>query len=159
MRFDAAVTFVGPPAAAFRLTGPTGATVGLTVALSGGGAVPTVAVLTFTGAGLNGASLADGYYQFSVLSNQVKNAAGNFLEGSDSTTPGGDYTLAGGLFRYLGDADGDGAVDGNDLAFMAQAFNSVEGDANYRWWLDLDGDGAVDGNDLALFAQRFNTVL
>ena len=50
---------------------------------------------------------------------------------------------------------GDTAVDGDDLAQLAQAFNSVDGDANYRAYLDLDGDGAVDGNDLAIFAQSF----
>jgi hypothetical protein len=54
-----------------------------------------------------------------------------------------------------GDADGDGNVNFNDLARLAQNYNVSTGKA----WVDGDfnGDGAVDFTDLAMMAQKYNT--
>jgi hypothetical protein len=65
----------------------------------------------------------------------------------------GDVLVA---FTLYGDADLDGAVNFNDLARLAQNYNTggkrwVQGDFNY--------DGLVDFNDLARLAQNYNTVL
>jgi hypothetical protein len=65
----------------------------------------------------------------------------------------GDVLVA---YTLYGDADLDGAVNFNDLARLAQNYNTggkrwVQGDFNY--------DGLVDFNDLAKMAQNYNTVL
>jgi len=46
-------------------------------------------------------------------------------------------------------------ADGKDLAWLAYAHGSAEGEAYYSPDADLDGDGLVDGIDLALLAARF----
>lgn len=55
----------------------------------------------------------------------------------------------------LADADLSGRVDGFDLARLARAFATVQGDPGYDASVDLDRDGAVDGADLALLAAFF----
>jgi hypothetical protein len=61
--------------------------------------------------------------------------------------------------RLLGDATLDGVTDFNDLAKLAQSYNTLVtgGDP----WLsgDFTGDGSVDFLDLAKLAQNYNTTL
>ena len=52
-----------------------------------------------------------------------------------------------------GDFDGDGDVDGSDLATFAADFGRT--DCNSDCEGDFDGDGDVDGSDLATFAADF----
>ncbi|MGH9867693.1 MAG: S8 family serine peptidase [Candidatus Polarisedimenticolia bacterium] len=56
------------------------------------------------------------------------------------------------------DLNGSGRVDGSDLAALAAAFGSLEGQPRYRTEADLNGDGAVDGLDLALLATSFGIL-
>jgi lysophospholipase L1-like esterase len=53
------------------------------------------------------------------------------------------------------DQDGDGDVDGSDLAMFIYAFGSAIGDLNYDPSCDLDSDGDIDEADLALIAPAF----
>jgi lysophospholipase L1-like esterase len=53
------------------------------------------------------------------------------------------------------DDDGDGDVDGRDLALFIAAFGSETGDLNYAARRDLDLNGVIDENDLTLFAETF----
>jgi hypothetical protein len=46
-------------------------------------------------------------------------------------------------------------VDGQDLVWLAYAFNSSEGQGIFNPDADLDGDGMVDGTDLAFLAAGF----
>jgi hypothetical protein len=46
-------------------------------------------------------------------------------------------------------------VDGKDLAWLAYAHGSAEGQARWDPDADLNGDGQVDGQDLALLAVNF----
>ena len=54
-----------------------------------------------------------------------------------------------------GDIDGDGDVDGSDLAALADAFGSSSGGPNYNPFADFDNDGYVNEDDLAVFATDF----
>ena len=54
-----------------------------------------------------------------------------------------------------GDVDGDGDVDGADLALFAHTFGSFSGDTNYNADADFDGNHAVDEGDLGTFADSF----
>ena len=56
------------------------------------------------------------------------------------------------------DADGDGRVDGTDLAWIGRAFGSCSGNPASQWWYPVDAnrDGCVGGDDLALFSTAWN---
>jgi hypothetical protein len=56
-----------------------------------------------------------------------------------------------------GDANRDRTVDFNDLAVLAQNYNTAGGMTFDRG--DFNYDGNVDFNDLAMLAQRYNTSL
>ncbi|MFO0810850.1 MAG: hypothetical protein U0746_19655 [Gemmataceae bacterium] len=157
IQFSVPVTFAGATAAAFRLSRIGGGVVGgFTAAASVVGGATVVTLSNFTGAETVGGSLADGRYTITVLASQVTaTAGGQQLDGNDDGIAGGDYVLNGtaanGLFRYYGDFDGDGDVDGSDLvAFVPTLFNA----GNYNPTFDFDGDGDVDGTDLFKFVQN-----
>jgi hypothetical protein len=68
------------------------------------------------------------------------------------------------LVRKLGDVNGDGVVDGKDMAIVALAFGSFGPNYLYpgsppskNWNIaaDLNADGVVDGADLAIVALNF----
>jgi hypothetical protein len=50
----------------------------------------------------------------------------------------------------LADVNDDGAIDLSDLALLALAYGSVDGDADFDARVDLNGDGRIDLRDLAL---------
>jgi len=54
-----------------------------------------------------------------------------------------------------GDLDEEGDRDGTDLSMLIEAFDSMEGDANFDPLADLDGDNDVDLDDLTIFAGVF----
>jgi hypothetical protein len=90
--------------------------------------------------------LPDGNYHVTLTAAGVTDVAGNPL----ATNVVLDF------FVLAGDADHNRTVDFNDLAKMAQNYNTSgktfdKGDFNY--------DGNVDFLDLAVLAQRYNTSL
>lgn len=52
-----------------------------------------------------------------------------------------------------GDLDEDGDVDGQDLSYFINAYNSMLGDIDYMVALDVNNDGSIDGYDNNLFAS------
>jgi hypothetical protein len=123
VRFNSLVTFAGSSVGAFQLTrtgpgGPTGA-VTIAVDLSGSTATRTVAHLTFGGALAASGSLTDGTYALTVLSSQVS-AGGRALDGDGDGVAGGDSVAS--LFRFFGDVNGDGFVNGADFAVFRTNF-------------------------------------
>src|SRR5258707_363673 len=66
-------------------------------------------------------------------------------------------TLSAAVARVPGDANGDRAVDFNDLVILAQNYNTTGG---MTWDTgDFTGDGNVDFSDLVALAQNYNTSL
>jgi hypothetical protein len=51
---------------------------------------------------------------------------------------------------FFGDVNGDGKVDGKDIAIVSKAYNTRPGDPNWDARADLNGDLKVDGKDLAI---------
>ena len=113
----------------------------------------TVAVLTFTGPGIIGGSLADGSYTLTIRGDHVRDEVGRELDGDGDGNGGGDRVD--GFSRLFGDADGDGDVDGQDRDRFRSAFGTTAADAGYLWYFDFDGDGDVDGRDNGQFNRRF----
>jgi hypothetical protein len=117
----------------------------------------TVAVLTFTGPGVTAGSLDDGTYTLTVSSARVRDQQGIVLDGDGDGVAGGDYHLQ--LHRLYGDANGDGTVNGLDLALFRSAFGTTAGTPGYLNYLDFNGDGRVDVLDLVAFRSRFGVIL
>lgn len=57
----------------------------------------------------------------------------------------------------FGDLNGDGHVDGADIAIVAYSFGSCPGQPRWNPIADLNNDGRVDGADIALVALNFGT--
>jgi N-acetylglucosamine-6-sulfatase len=147
--FDRVVTL---DPGAFGLQRDDGSAVGLSVATSVVGG-RTVAVLTFTGPGVVGGSLADGGYTLTVRGDHVRDEEGRELDGDRDGNGGGDRVD--GFSRLFGDADGDGDVDGQDRDLFRSAFGTTAAGPGYLWHFDFDGDGDVDGRDNGQFNRRF----
>ena len=113
----------------------------------------TVAVLTFSGPGFVGGSLADGRYTLTVLADRVHDRWGRELDGDGDGVAGGDRVD--GFTRLFGDSDGDGDVDRADRIAFQSAFGTSAGGPGYLWYFDFDGDGDVDGRDKVQFNRRF----
>lgn len=67
-----------------------------------------------------------------------------------------DYTF--GFHCMKGDVDGNGKVDGADLAIWQQNYDPTGQNENTQDMGDLDGDSDIDGADLALWQQGYNPV-
>ncbi len=74
-----------------------------------------------------------------------------------TTTDGGHTaTCAVTVVEWLpGDANRDGKIDAGDLADVAAAFNTREGDENWNPAADLNNDGIVDIYDLVIVGKNF----
>ena len=148
--------FVTIDPGAFELRSQDGSLVGLNVASSVNGN-QTVAILTFTGSGVIGGSLADGSYTLTIHSDLIQDGVGRKLDGDLDGTAGGDATEA--LFRLYGDSDGDRDVDLIDLARFLSTFGRRRGDSHYLDYFDSNGDDRVGLVDLLAFAHRIGTQL
>ena len=59
------------------------------------------------------------------------------------------------LISMAGDLNGDRVVDIFDIAMLALAFGSVQGDPNWNATADINGDGLVDIFDVVIVATHF----
>ena len=91
------------------------------------------------------------------VADTVTDIALNFLDGDSNGSPGGPVNLVFGVL--VGDANGDGSVNGGDLPAFAQAFNLSAGGNGFNPRVDWNSDGSVNGGDLPLFALNFNQSL
>jgi hypothetical protein len=72
---------------------------------------------------------------------------------------GGDVTVPDIRIGLCGDMDGDGDVDGKDLAAFASGFGKVLGEVGYDMACDLNGTDAADADDLGILAGAFGGAL
>lgn len=93
--------------------------------------------------------LADGRYRLSVASGGVRDAAGNamLLDASFAFT------------QLAGDANGDGAVNFDDLILVAKHFYVGSGHSASSGNVDYSSDGVVDFDDLILIARKYGTTV
>jgi hypothetical protein len=57
--------------------------------------------------------------------------------------------------RLYGDVNGDGKVDGKDIALAALAFGTVPSDARWNPDADINQDGKIDGKDIVFISLNF----
>ena len=117
----------------------------------------TIAKLTFSGGGVVGGSFADGNYKLNVLSSQITDLAGQFLDGDNNGTQGGDAILN--FFRYFGDSNGDRRVDIADFGLFSTSYGLHTGQTGFLAYLDFNNDGTIDIVDFGQFAIRMFTML
>lgn len=158
--FDRIVDMPSGPATAFVLTrvgpgGPTGS-VDLIADTSPSTPTQTIVRLTFIGDLTDGTgSVLEGRYDFRVLASEVS-ASAVALDGNGDGTPGDDYVSpSGGIIRFSGDADGNGAVNFADFLLFRSSFGNAKFDPGF----DFDADGDVDFVDFLMFRSRFGAVL
>lgn len=163
--FSTVVNFANPGdvAASFGLSRIGGGTVGdFTGSATTIGGVTVVTLTGFSGAETDFGSLADGVYVLTAASAQITDSSGQMLDGDGNGQAGGDYTLNGsqsnGLFRYFGDATGDGGIGGADFGFFRSAYGTSSGVSGYLDFFDFDG-GGIGGADFGQFRQRYGTNL
>jgi hypothetical protein len=157
--FSTQVSFATTPGAAFTLIrNSDGAPVMFTATANVVGGVTVVTLNGFSGSATEFGSLADGRYTLTALASQIS-AGGQALNGGGGVGTNYTFGSAQGLFRLYGDVNGDGVVNGLDLALFRSAFGSAAGDANFLAYLDFTGDGVLNGLDLAQFRTRFGTTL
>lgn len=151
--FDRAVTF---DAGAIELKRQDGGEVSLNVAAS---VVDgrTVAILTFTGSGIVGGSLADGNYTLTFRGDHIRDEVGREVDGDRDGNGGGDRADA--FFRLFGDSDGDRDVDLVDLGSFLGTFGRRPNDRQFQWYMDFNDDDRVGILDLLAFARRLGTRL
>jgi hypothetical protein len=113
----------------------------------------SVDTVTFSGAGIIGGSLADGYYVLTIRRGLVHDGCGNALDGAGTGVAGSDRVDT--FFRLFGDANGDGVVDEQDRAQFRAAFKTKAGEAGSLSYFDFDRDGAIDGLDNGEFNRGF----
>ena len=59
------------------------------------------------------------------------------------------------LLTPAGDADGNGRVDGGDMAIWQQNYSPLTAPDTGYWTADWNGDNRVDGGDLAIWQQNY----
>jgi hypothetical protein len=126
INFSSVVTFAP---SAFELRRQEGGLVNLQVATSVVGD-HTVAVVTFTGAGITAGSLQDGHYTLTIRGSQVHDPFNVALDGAGTGVPGSDRVDT--FFRLFGDSNGDGHVDVQDLLAFLSTFGRHAGDPGRR---------------------------
>jgi phosphodiesterase/alkaline phosphatase D-like protein len=103
----------------------------------------TFITLGFTGAGVGAdGSLPDGSYTLSVDRNKIP---------VDTPAP---ITAIASFVTLFGDINGDGRVDGAEVAFSAHLNGARRGDPDYLWYLDFNADGVINGQDHREVARR-----
>jgi phosphodiesterase/alkaline phosphatase D-like protein len=103
----------------------------------------TFITLGFTGPGVGpDGSLPDGSYTLSMDRSKIP---------VDTSNP---ITTIGSFQTLFGDLDGDGRVNGPEVAASAHLNGTHRGDPDYLWYLDFNADGVIDGKDHREVARR-----
>jgi hypothetical protein len=105
-------------------------------------------VLTFSGSGVIGGSLADGIYDLLVTASRVQDLAGNPLTANYSQR----------FHRLFGDSDGNRIVNALDYARLKSTFGRLPSDPLFNSAFDYEGNNLINALDLARFRQRYGLV-
>jgi predicted outer membrane repeat protein len=104
-------------------------------------------IVTFSGSGVIGGSIADGVYDITLNHAAVTDAAGEVLANDRTDT----------FFRLFGDSNGDGQVNNLDALRLRSTYGKQAGNAGFLAYLDYNADGWVNNSDAQEFNHRFGT--
>jgi hypothetical protein len=108
--------------------------------------------LTFSGSSLEATSLPDGNYTLSIDGSQIFDINGARVDAANNGTAGSTATVS--FFRFFGDTNGDGLVDGADLlVFRSFYLSGVATGTNSAF--DSDGDGLITIQDYLAFLNNY----
>jgi phosphodiesterase/alkaline phosphatase D-like protein len=128
---------------AFLLTRAEGGSFGTVVKSVSVSGRQTLVTLGFTGSGVGSdGALPDGSYTVSIDRRKLP---------LDAVA---DVTAIASFGTLFGDIDGDGQIDGSEVAFSAHHNGAQVGDADYLWYLDFDASGDINGKDHREVARR-----
>lgn len=96
-------------------------------------------------------SLENGVYQVVIRSNDVADAAGNPLDGNGDDDGVADYSFL--FHRLLGDADGSGVVDDDDMSVILESLGRNSSMDTWDANPDLDRDGRISVRDRIAVAR------
>jgi hypothetical protein len=131
------------------VNGTTGQTVGTLPTLSYSSPDGGVTwVVTFSGAGVVGNSIADGVYDLTLNHAAVTDTQGQTLAADRVDT----------FYRLYGDTNGDGTVNNADTFKLRATFGLSAGGTGFLAYLDYNGDGTVNNADVFQFRRRFGTT-
>ncbi|WP_182869177.1 choice-of-anchor D domain-containing protein [Stieleria mannarensis] len=123
----------------------------------------TEVLLTFETPNAVPVILDDGYYELRVHSGAAMSLGdepypmrNDYLFG---TGPTGTIDQTDAFFRFFGDSDGDGDVDGQDYGQFGSTFLRPATSPHFNRHFDFDGDGDVDGQDYAQLGKRLLRTL
>jgi hypothetical protein len=91
------------------------------------------------------------------VSDAVTDTALNPIDGDANGSAGGALNFR--IDVIVGDASGDGSVNGGDLPFFSASFNRSAGQPQFNPRADWSSDGSVNGGDLPFFSGNFNQSL
>jgi hypothetical protein len=119
----------------------------------------TLAIDLTVGHGSNRTMLSDGRYQLQLDTGQITalGSAANHLN-MQGTAPALDGQVRYGFFRLLGDLNGDGVVNSQDLVIERNQLIGYAGAVPTPYG-DINGDGVVDINDFIALRQRLGRHL
>ena len=153
LTIDFGGTIVAAPSSAFTLS-RTQDNLSIPVTASALTPLPggdTQVVLTFSGPNLDGMSVPDGNYVITVDGSQIIDNFGQLLDAAGTGVAGSLGSIN--FFRLIGDANGDGIVNSQDLALVSSG------------WLtagpmgDVNADNIVNTQDLALISSNWLATL
>ena len=102
-------------------------------------------VVSFSGAGVVGKSIADGVYDLTLNASAATTAGGGVNAASSTTT----------FARLFGDVTGDGKVNLADFGQLSKSFGSKAGGSTYQAALDYNNDGFINLGDYGQFKIRY----
>lgn len=120
----------------------------LLLSLDGGASFPTTIAGSIADSGLVEWTVPETPSGSARVRVVVRDAAGR-----TGTAEGGDFTIAGKVPGHPADLDGNGVVDGADLALLLSAWGTCGACPE-----DLTGDGLVDGADLGILLAAWGPV-
>ncbi len=146
-------TITSAPSSAFSVTRSDGLVVPVTASSitplpSGRSRV----VLTFSGGSLQGTSLPDGRYTLAAQGGSILDSSGNRPDLANNGTAGSNLSMT--FFRFFGDSNGDGLVDGVDLLVFRSAYLSGSA-AGANAIFDVNGDGVLNMTDYMAFLNNY----
>jgi hypothetical protein len=107
----------------------------------------TTWVVTFSGSGVAGGSIANGVYDITLNASDVSPNSGDATMGANQTDT---------FYRLFGALTGNATVNGTDLTLVENGFDKTSTESGFWTAFDLTDTGQINGTDLTLVENNFD---